>query len=69
MNLNMFGDQEPVRSVMTVTVLTAVTVLMLMVSSFMRKRKKGQPSAICQTSFGRRGATIVLALRNDDLPS
>lgn len=39
MNLNMFGDQSLFGPVMTVTVLTAVTVLMLMVSSFMRKRK------------------------------
>lgn len=34
-----FGDQSLFGPVMTVTVLTAVTVLMLMVSSFMRKRK------------------------------
>ena len=39
MNLNMFGDQSLFGPVMTVTVLTAATVLMLMVSSFMRKRK------------------------------
>ncbi|MFR4786476.1 MAG: hypothetical protein ACLUAM_08695 [Bifidobacterium adolescentis] len=40
MNLNMFGDQSLFSPVMTVTVLTAVTVLMLAsVSSFMRKRK------------------------------
>ena len=39
MNLNMFGDQSLFGPVMTVTVLIAVTVLMLMVSSFMRKRK------------------------------